>query len=127
LRVLTTDSITFRWSIAPPLAENECAELVWWPERRPGEIPGEIKGMADALLDTCKETTHTLVEAGKAGLNGTIFWSVRVVRYGDRNNRNTYDNTGAKLAPGRKMTVEQPGEEGGQPGGQPDGLGGTKP
>jgi hypothetical protein len=68
------------------------------------------------------------MEAGKAGLNGNIFWSVRVVRYGDLSNPKTYDNTGAKLAPGRKMTVEQPGEEGGQPSGQPQqGAGNTKP
>jgi hypothetical protein len=105
-QVRTTDSITFQWT-TPQLAENECAELVWWPEQR----PNDIKGMVDAL-ETCKESTHTL-EAGKAGLNGTIFWSVRIVRYGDLNDPNTYDTTGAKPAPGRKMTVEPPGEDGG--------------
>ena len=120
LQVRTTDSITFQWT-TPPLAENECAELVWWPEQR----PSEIKGMDDALY-TCKKTTYTL-EAGKAGLNGTIFWSVRIVRYGDRNNPDTYDNTGARPAPGRKMTVEQPGEEGGSNDNQSGGAGGTKP
>jgi hypothetical protein len=66
------------------------------------------------------------MEAGKAGLNGTIFWSVRVVRYGDRNNRNTYDNTGAKLATGRKMTVDQPGEEGESNEDEESGAGNTK-
>ena len=106
-QVRTTDSITFQWSIAPQLAENECAELVWWSEQR----PNDIKGMANAL-ETCKKTTYTL-EAGKAGLNGTIFWSVRIVRYGDLNDPNTYDTTGAKPAPGRKMTVEPSGEDGG--------------